>query len=227
MVDFVKIRVKFEKGEPVKFISHLDIMRTFERAMRRAKLPLAFSRGFTPHPRMVFASALPVGITSSGEYFDAEFYENIAPDEVGCRLNSALPEGIKIKKVGFADGKFPLSAINRALYKVIVSSGVTAADWESAVTSLLSQTNIIVDKVLKDKTKRVNIAPLIDDISIVNVSKGKVELRMELSTGQGGSVQPQVIVTELSRILSKELSLDLVHRLDLFLKKGQIRISPL
>ena len=86
----MKIRIKFAKTGCMKFIGHLDIMRFFQKAIRRSGLPIAFSEGFSPHMIMSFAAPLGVGVTSSGEYFDMELTEEISSAEITDRLNREL-----------------------------------------------------------------------------------------------------------------------------------------
>jgi radical SAM-linked protein len=219
--------MKFEKADPVKYISHLDMMRAFERAFRRGGLPLAFSEGFTPHPRLTFAPALSVGVTSSGEYLDAEFYEDIPAEEVISRLNSSLPEGLKVLKAGFSDDKYDLSKINAASYTVAVSGDFSKEDMEQTVKELLNQKQIIVDKVSKDKVRKVDIAPLIHCINVLSEDDGEVLLRMEVAVGQGGSVSPDMIIKELGKYLSEEIKVKHIHRENLFLKQEGINLPPL
>jgi len=223
----VILRMKFEKAAPVRFISHLDLMRAFERAFRRAKLPLAYSEGFTPHPRLTFASALSVGITSSGEYLDAEFYEDIPAQDVLSRLNSNLPEGLKILRIGFSNGKYALSKINAALYTAMVSGEFTKEDMDRAVKELLKQKQIIVEKASKDRIRKVDIAPLIYSINVLSKNTNEVLLRMEVAMGQNGSVSPEMLVKELGKYLSKEIKVEQIHREGLFLKNQGNDLTPL
>lgn len=90
------VRVRFTRGEGVKFISHLDMMKVFERAIRRSGLPIAYSQGFNPHPQMVFGLPLAVGMTSEGEYADFELTQKIEPAQFMERLNASLPEAIRV-----------------------------------------------------------------------------------------------------------------------------------
>ena len=85
-------RMKFSKGEEVKYISHLDLQRTFQRALRRADIQIAYSQGFNPHPKLSFAMALAVGMTSEGEYVDVELAHPIDAKEMKERLNNLYPE---------------------------------------------------------------------------------------------------------------------------------------
>ena len=92
----MKVRVKFAKEGAMKFIGHLDIMRYFQKAVKRAGLDAAFSEGYSPHMIMSFASPLGVGITSTGEYFDLELKSASSSEEMVKRLNDAMVEGLRI-----------------------------------------------------------------------------------------------------------------------------------
>ncbi|MGB9612993.1 MAG: TIGR03936 family radical SAM-associated protein [Candidatus Margulisiibacteriota bacterium] len=91
-----KVRVKYRKGEEVKFISHRDLMRAFQRAIRRAKLPIAYSQGFNPHMKISWGRALKVGQTSEAEFAELQFEKWIKPNEVLEKLNAELPKGLEI-----------------------------------------------------------------------------------------------------------------------------------
>ena len=102
----MKVRVKFAKEGAMKFIGHLDIMRYFQKAIRRADIPIAFSGGFSPHMIMSFAAPLGVGVTSSGEYFDMELTEKMPSALMEERLNQTMAEGMKVLSVReIPDGK--------------------------------------------------------------------------------------------------------------------------
>ena len=89
-------RIKFTKGEEVKFIGHLDVMRLFQRAIKRANLPVAYSQGFNPHQLLSFANPLTLGTTSEGEYGDFEMAEKIEPTLIMAELNKVLPNGVRV-----------------------------------------------------------------------------------------------------------------------------------
>lgn len=92
----MKIRVKFSKHGAMKFIGHLDIMRYFQKAIRRAEIPIVFTEGFSPHMVMSFASPLGVGIESEGEYMDIEIKEPLSTEEAVRRLDAVMSEGMRI-----------------------------------------------------------------------------------------------------------------------------------
>lgn len=112
------VRLKYSKGPEVRFISHLDLMRVFTRAIRRAGLPIAYSQGFTPHPRIAFGPPLPLGMTSMGEYLDMEFAKPLF-GEVLEKLNQALPKGIRALEAKPIFGK-----------ATSLSSAIISADYD-------------------------------------------------------------------------------------------------
>jgi radical SAM-linked protein len=91
-----QIKVKYRKGEEVKFISHRDLMRAFQRAVRRAGLPVAYSQGFNPHMKISWGNALKVGATSEEEYAQLQLEGWVKPEELKARLNQHLPKGLAI-----------------------------------------------------------------------------------------------------------------------------------
>jgi radical SAM-linked protein len=225
----LKLRMKFEKNDLLKYISHLDMMRTFARAMRRANLPLSFSQGFTPRPRIVFASALPVGVTSSGEYMDVEFKEEIKPEEAACKLNGVLPRGLYIKKVNYTQGCPTLSSLNGALYltDITLENDILKQILMDGISNLLAEKRIIVEKSVRGKTKQVDIAPLIYGIRLLSFTKGFAQLNMELSMGQEGNVTPQMVIMAFEKMLHQEVKISKVHREDMFIYKNGNKIFPL
>jgi len=92
----IGIRLKFARGEEVKYISHLDLMRAFARAFRRGQIPVSYSKGFNPHAIMVFGLPLQVGVTSECEYLDISIEASLAPESLIAILNAHLPKGIEI-----------------------------------------------------------------------------------------------------------------------------------
>ena len=92
----MKARIKFRKYGVMRFIGHLDVMRFFQKAIRRAEIPIAFTSGYSPHMIMSFAQPLGVGVTSDGEYFDIELTEAIASEQAVAQLNAVMVEGIEV-----------------------------------------------------------------------------------------------------------------------------------
>lgn len=224
----MKLRIKFRKERPVMFISHLDMMRTFERAFRRADLPVAFTQGFNPRPKISFTPALSVGITSGSEYMDIEFFEDVQAEDVAMRLNRVLPEGLRITKVDAADEKPSLAILNGAVY--VVKAALIAENLQElkkSIDVLLHRKEIIVERVTKSGNKSVNIAPLIYKIDLLSNNNDTCDIGMAVSIGQQGSVSPKSVVMELEKILTKKLEVISIHREELFYYNKNNKILPL
>nr|WP_273701877.1 TIGR03936 family radical SAM-associated protein [Tepidanaerobacter acetatoxydans] len=220
--------MKFKKGRPVMFISHLDMIRTFERSFRRTDLPLAFTQGFNPRSRISFTPALSVGITSSSEYMDVEFEETVSPEDAVARLSAVLPEGIQIIKAETADNKIPLSIVNAATYMVKTALDEENPDeLEKAINNLLNREEIIIEKSTKFGAKSVNIAPFIYNMKLLSNTNGTADICMEVSIGQQGSVSPKLIIFELEKLLAKKLEIVSIHREEIFYLNENNKILPL
>lgn len=223
----MKLRMRIRKGGDVKYISQLDMMRALERAMRRAKLPLKFTEGFSPRPRMSFTPAIPVGMTSDAEYADVEFVKELSPQEVYERLNFTLPPGIALLKVGNAEGKPSLSSVNRAIYTVnVISSGASKEALEEAIGKILSSPEVKIVKKSKGKEKEVNIAPGIYRVEVKAAEGGKFELEMELAARQEANVTPFMVVDALREYIP---SLDVVkvNKDEMFIFEKGRNVLPL
>lgn len=122
----MKVRIKFAKEGMMKFIGHLDIMRYFQKAIRRAELPIAYSEGFSPHMILSFAAPLGVGITSLGEYFDMELTREMPTEEIRRRLDQEMVEGMRVLSARrVPDGKTSkaMSLVAAADYRILFREG--------------------------------------------------------------------------------------------------------
>ena len=159
----MKARIKFRKYGVMKFIGHLDVMRYFQKAMRRAEIPIAFTQGFSPHMIMSFANPLGVGLTSDGEYFDIELTEPIASKEAVRKLNEVMVEGMEVVSfVQISENKKAtgMAIIEAADYLALPKDGTEEVN-EAAIEDFLSQEEILVLKQTKKSEKEVNIRPWI------------------------------------------------------------------
>lgn len=161
----MKVRIKFTKEGPVKFVGHLDTMRYFQKAIRRAELPAAFSGGYSPHMIMSFAAPLGVGTESLGEYFDLELKEEMPTREITRRLNGTMAEGFSVvTTVRVEDGKAgkAMSLVAAADYLVTFREGKEPPlPWREKIEGFLSQKEISITKKTKRGEKTVDIRPFI------------------------------------------------------------------
>jgi radical SAM-linked protein len=163
-----RLRITFAKGEPIKYISHLDLMRTWERALRRAQVPLAYSEGFNPRPKISIASALPVGLTGRGEVMDIVLSRHISPYNLIKRLKPHLPPGLEVLSVEEVYFRLPSlqSQMRYAEYRVVVESEETLAEMEKRVEQILSAQSLPRQRERKGRVTEYDLRPLIDDLWI-------------------------------------------------------------
>lgn len=227
-----RIRSKFYKMQDMIFISHLDLVRLFERAFRRASIPIAYTQGFNPHPIMSFATALGIGISSEGEYIDIEVGEKIDLKEFMDKLNNVLPEGLKIVKSQYiSKGEDSLMAViqySTYAVKIEFTEEINNEELESKINSFLDLKEIIEIKEKKKKknyrkyskseVQEINIREYIKRINIMDKEENHVMLNMLLSTGSSGNLKPETVVKKLQELF--ELPIDIektrVYRIDLF-----------
>lgn len=204
-----RYELQYVKEGPARYISHLDLLRTLERAARRANLPLAFTQGFNPHPRISFAAPLAVGVTGEAELAEIELYRDLAGEQLAGSLNASLPEGLSIKSVRQRPGDAPalMSAVQRATYQCEAELGRRPArdELDQAVKSFLARSEITVMR--KSKTggmKKYDIRPGIFKMC-ANVAGGIIIIEAELKTGSSGNIR----VEELTGAFLEHFPLDL------------------
>lgn len=230
----VVARMKFEKGEEVRYISHLDLQRTFQRALRRAQIDIAYSQGFNPHPKISFAIALPVGMTSEGEYVDVELNHPTSTKKLMDQLNTSLPEGLKILDCKISQENHPslMSIIQKGIYwvKINTQNFIDPDQIEKKIVDFLDQKEIKIQK--KDKKGRIkekNIRPFIDEILVEKIEEQFIYLKMKLSAGSQNNVKPETVVEKLTNFGQTPLEYNgaKVHRIDLLTQDGKKFISPM
>ena len=170
-----RLRITFAKGEPIKYISHLDLMRTWERALRRAQVPLAYSEGFNPRPKISIASALPVGFTGRGEVMDIVLSRHTSPYNFAKRLKPHLPPGLEVLSVEEVYLRLPSlqSQMRYAEYRVVVESEETLAEMEKRVEEVLSAQSLPRQRERKGRLTEYDLRPLIDDLWIEGLGSAR------------------------------------------------------
>ncbi len=196
-------RVKFTKGEEVKFIGHLDIMRLFQRAIKRAKLPVAYSQGFNPHQLLSFASPLTLGTTSEGEYGDIEMAEKIEPYIVMQELNKTLPCGVNIEKSVLITEKTEsaMAAIEAAKYIVFADEKLNKILLQNQIEQYLLQKEILVMKKTKRNEKITDIREDIFDMKNISDEYGN-KIYLYLAAGSKRNLKPEVVMKSFYEFLS-------------------------
>lgn len=188
--------IKFTKTGGVKFISHLDTLRTLHRALKREEVPISYSKGFNPHPSISIASPLSLGVSSLCEYADLEMEEYMDEKELVDRLNSSLPEGIRVLEALNIKEKRPSSMgiVEGSSYSIILEHNSDKKTIEEIIDKILSKDEIHRSKKSKSGEKIVDIRPLIINIKLENIEKNKVQIGCTLKTGSRASLNPDMLV---------------------------------
>ena len=196
--------LRYEKTENVKYVSHLDFVRMFGRALRRAHLPIAYSEGFNPHPLLGFALPLSVGYTSECEILEIALTEELSTDEIKESFNRVLPDGVKILSVH--EGKSNMKKLDIALYQVFPEK------TPAGIVEFLAMDKILIEKKTKSGIKETDIRP---DIKDIKVTLGKIE--MTLSAGSRNNLKPEVVIAAMNKYIAGYNSGDCrYHRKQIF-----------
>ncbi len=191
-----RLRIRFTRDETLKYIGHLDMARTWQRIVRRANLPLAYSEGFNPQPRMSFAAALPVGCTSEHEEMDLVLSPPCVIAEVQAQLAQALPPGVKIISIE----EMPLNAPALQMQLMAAEFEITVED-EAAIGLLRERIAqfLAATEVLRDRRGKVyNLRPLVQALSLaLSPTKRAAVVRSRLQATQEGTGRPDELAAAL------------------------------
>jgi radical SAM-linked protein len=189
------LRIAFAKGEEIKYISHLDLMRLWERTLRRARAPLAYSSGFNPRPKIAIAAALPVGYTSQGEVMDIVLERCISPYNFAKSLAPHLPPGLKLLSAEEVYPKLPSlqSQVRAAEYRVTVAWDGSREEMEGKLRGLLSAKQLLCQRQGKD----YDLRPLIEDLWVEGKEPEGWALGMRLRAGDQGAGRPDEVLEAL------------------------------
>jgi len=216
----LKARIKFRKYGAMKFIGHLDIMRFFQKVMRRADIPIAFTGGFSPHMIMSFANPLGVGLTSDGEYFDIELSEAIDMPAAVERMNQVMVEGIDVvNMVPISDDKKQtgMSIVAAADYLSSLKTGSFPTDWKEKVGTFMEQPTISIVKKTKKSEKEVDIKQMIYRLEVRGES-----VYMQVATGSVENLKPELVMEALCHYLGVDYETVSFshHRLEIYANEG-------
>ena len=202
-----RIRITFAKGEPIKYISHLDLNRAWERAFRRAGLPLAYSQGFNPRPRFQMAAALPVGVSGQAELLDMWLVDCLDPEAVLDRLRPVLPRGLEVLDAVEADLGAPSlqSRMRAADYRAVIRGWEPVAAMRARVQALLEMPSIPRQRHHKGKLQSYDLRPFIQKLTVEPGQEGTQILLMRLQASPQGAGRPDEILDALGLSLCPHL----------------------
>lgn len=205
-----RLRIKFARMESVKYISHLDIMRFWERALRRGDIPLAYSEGFSPHPKISIALPLPVGVTSETELADIELSKKVAPAYFNKIIKSQLPAGFAVLQVFEIPKTAPSiqSLVCSSVYLATIKLENGLTSIEKAIQHVIGRDSIPWSHHRDTGDRKYDIRPLIEEIKVLAVKDNQCILEMRLKAGNQGAGRPEQVVALLG-LSDKLLS---IHR---------------
>ncbi|BAS57335.1 radical SAM domain-containing protein [Leptolyngbya boryana NIES-2135] len=214
-----RIRVRMGKEGEMALLSHLDLMRLFDRAVRRASIPLTFTGGFHPQPRIVPASALPLGVSSSGEIVDFELTEPMSIEEFRTKLAAQLPADMPIYEVQDVDPKQPAAAVllQKAEYRLEIAGD--QGNWQDWIEQILAKSEILLEHTTKSgKTYPLNMRDRLFELELLESSSDRAIVRYVGSCQNDGTLlKPEQLVSIFEQVSQQELHLLTIHRIQLVL----------
>jgi radical SAM-linked protein len=191
----MRVRITFTKQGALRYIGHLDLHRVWERAMRRASLPISYSQGFHPQPKISLAAALPLGFSSRAEVLDVRLNEEVPTEDIFVRLKDNLPPDIKVTDVQSVDERLPAlqTLVLSAAYDVHLTEPVDGSELKRRVEGLMNAETLIRER----RGKTYDLRPLVEMLSVITQADGKAWLKMTLAAREGATGRPEEVLTAL------------------------------
>ena len=237
----MRVRLKFSKYGTMKYIGHLDMLRYFQKAFRRASVPMKYSEGFNPHPIMSFAAPLGVGITSEGEYLDIETDRDVDMDKLVSDINLQMVEGCEVLSARelLQDEKKAMAAVTAADYIAYLKKDaflLSDMDVKSVVEDFMSRDSINVVKKTKKGEREIDLKPFVYGFSADTFDNASflqnlvVDIKdeqfccddkdpvfiLKLSCGSIDNIKPELVLTTCFEQLKDIDNIFAIHRLQMY-----------
>ena len=229
VAELKKLRLALNKGEKLRFLSHLDYAQAVERMIRRADIRMAYSEGFNPHMKISFSSALALGVTAAAEYIDMDVLEEDSLESMMERLNRVAPPGLEV-----LDGKeMPdkvkkmMAICNYAIYEV---TGPTTADveWSELLKTFNEASEISYEKITPKKTRIIDVKEFVKESITAHVDDGKVTLVMGIGIYPQGTIKPSEVWNLGKDSYNWPITSDYeIHRRAIMVENEEGRFTPL
>ena len=206
-----KIRVKYSKGKPLRFLTHLEVVSAIRQAVRRASLPVCMSSGFSPQPKVSFGPPLAVGYTSNCEIFDMEMFRRIGADEVEKSLSSSMPPALGIISASSVPvvSKSVELLVNAAKYSAEMSLQNEVAQIK--IKDFFSAKEFLIERITDKSRRTIDVRPLMIYMKYTN---GKIE--MFLRFGPKKTAKPDVVIQKVFGLSDDEKSELIINRDEFF-----------
>lgn len=206
------VRFRFSKTGRAKYISHLDLVRCMQRALRRSGLPVHYSEGFHPHMETTFAAALPLGMESTGEILEVQFAEPIDLDVAKQRLQQVTPQGIQLLCAYKPVHKMKeLAYVKYQISLFCIMPSTLLQQWQT----FLQQSEVQIEKKTKRGMRTIDLLPQIHCLSTV-ITETALQLQLCLSVGTPESVNPLLILEAFSKFSKVSYEKSSICRLQLY-----------
>ena len=199
----IKLRMKFTKHGPIRFLGHLDVMRYVQKAIRRAEIDIKYSEGYSPHQILSFAQPLSVGSTTDGDYMDMTLLSCVSKEQVMEDLNNSMNEGIEIIAVSELSEKAEnaMTSVAGAEYLISFREGKEPKfDLENTMKAFMEQDRIPAMKKTKNGEKEIDIKPLIYRWEILDE-----KLHVLLSAGSASNLKASLLISSLYAFAGEEM----------------------
>lgn len=209
-----RIRIRHTKNTLLQYTGTLDIQKLWERTFRRAKLPIAYSQGFHPQPKIQLACPLPLGMTSSAEFVDFWLEKAYELDELQEKIEAVKHAGVDILDIQLVDEREPAlqSRLESTLYQIRFGNKIDRFCIEQKINEMLSRPELVIDR----RGRNINIRPLIEDCRLVTLPDGGALLHIQLSARPGATGRPEEVLKVLG------IDINQVH-----IERTEILFSPL
>lgn len=197
-----RLFLSISKDEELRFLGHLDYLRTMERIVVRSGIPIAFSEGFNPHMKISLDSALGVGVTADPLYMELKLENDISDEEIRAKMESQLPKGITIHHILEAAQEWPkfVAFFNEDVYEMEgpVTEGANQEEAEKKIAEFNALSSFLYKRVTPKKIREMDVKPMIMEPMKVRIEKDRAYLTFSLIRSNTGSVQPKDIWKMLS-----------------------------
>jgi len=223
----MKLRVKFSKHGSMRFIGHLDTMRFFQKAIRRSRISISYTTGFSPHQVMAFAQPLGVGLESDGEYLDIEVDSITSTEQMVKQLDEQMCEGFEILDIRLLPDNAgnAMASVTAASYKVTFRDGKKpVSDIAAAVERFRTSENVIITKQTKKNQIELDLKQSVYELRIEDDS-----VYMLVDASSGGNIKPELVIRTLLGFYDEELSENalLITRLETYGLDDNSKLIPL
>ena len=219
-MDRINIRAIFSKIDRAKYISHLDLNRTMQRALKRAGIPVWYTEGFNPHAYIMFPLALSLGVESKCEIMDLGITEDISFDEIKSRLNNVLPEGLKIYSVALQQKKHTEIAFSE--YKISLCSECSGTELGEKFNDFMNLDKIEIEKKTKKKgISLIDIKPFINVVS-ENVIDDALNIELRLPAGTQTNINPSLVLDAYEAFFAKPIEIKTIERTKILCADGEL-----